>query len=429
MKEKIIFPIIFVGFYINAFSQQNIAFAITGQGKENFNWSDIRSIDMNSGNVNGVLFENGKSKFYFKNAETNQPINLLSLKGVTAPPSLAGIGAKISPLEINLKNPSPTFLTSAAIAYDKQHQKLFFATMHTGQLIWLDLASGKQSPAFYTIDKPLVDKNDPADVALDITRMTMGANGYGYALTNDANHLIRFTTGKKTVVTDLGNLVDAESNKGISVHNQCSSWGGDMVADALGKLYLFTANHLVFEINTDSRIATLKGTLENLPATFSVNGAAVDENENVIVSSANTFDGFFSINMKNLKATKLQTKGQVYNASDLASANFLNQGMAELEKPHFAEGNVIGNDLISIYPNPVPDGQIKISFDNNPTGEYEITITDLQGRLIENKTIYIQYHRQQIDYKLTTKLLRGLYLIKVTNWVNQKLFSDKLIIE
>ena len=51
------------------------------------------------------------------------------------------------------------------------------------------------------------------------------------------------------MITDLGNIVDAGSNNGISVHNQCSSWGGDMVADASGKLILFTAAHQVFEID------------------------------------------------------------------------------------------------------------------------------------------------------------------------------------
>ena len=39
------------------------------------------------------------------------------------------------------------------------------------------------------------------------------ADGNGYAITNDGNHLIRFTTGKKTVITDFGNLIDAETNK------------------------------------------------------------------------------------------------------------------------------------------------------------------------------------------------------------------------
>ena len=56
-----------------------------------------------------------------------------------------------------------------------------------------------------------------------ITRMVIAADGYGYALTNDANHLIRFSTGRKTAVEDLGTVIDAAANKGISVHNKCTA--------------------------------------------------------------------------------------------------------------------------------------------------------------------------------------------------------------
>jgi hypothetical protein len=428
MRHKFLLSLTFIAFCFSGFSQQDRAFAITGQGNGNFNWTDIRSIDMASGNANAVLFENGKTRFSYRDAETNNPIDQLSLKGIPAP-ALTNVQGESSNVEVNLKNPSPTSLMSAAIAYDKKHEKLFFASMHTGKLIWLDMRADKGVPAFYTIEKPLIENNNFNDEAFNITRMTIGANGDGYALTNDANHLISFTTGQKTIITDLGNLVDADSNKGVSIHNQCTSWGGDMVADAFGKLYLFTAAHLVFEIDLPSRIATLKGSVLNLPATFSVNGAAVDDHENVIVSSANTFDGFYKINMKDLSATKLETKGQIFNASDLASGNLLNQTEAKVESVQLPAINVIGNKFISIYPNPVNDGQIKISFDNNVSGEYKITLTDLQGRLIDNKTVSIKYRGQLENFKLRTKPARGLYLIKVTNAASQKIFSDKLLIQ
>jgi hypothetical protein len=428
MKHKFLLSFIFLAFCFNGFSQQDRAFAITGQGNGNFNWTDIRSIDMASGNASSVLFENGKTKFSFLDAETSHTVDQLSSKEILIA-SFQNNNAKVFGQDINLQNPSPTSLMSAAIAYDKKHEKLFFASMHTGKLIWLDMRADKGVPAFYTIEKPLVENNNFKDEALNITRMTIGANGDGYALTNDANHLISFTTGNKTIITDLGNLVDAESNKGVSIHNQCSSWGGDLVGDAFGKLYLFTAAHLVFEIDLPSRIATLKGSILNLPPTFSVNGAAVDDNENVIVSSANTFDGFYKINMKDLSATKLETKGQIFNASDLASGNLLNQAEAKVESVQLPAINVIGNKFISIYPNPVSDGQIKISFDNNVSGEYKITLTDLQGRLIDNKTVSIKYRGQLENFKLRTKPARGLYLIKVTDAASQKIFSDKLLIQ
>jgi hypothetical protein len=301
--------------------------------------------------------------------------------------------------------------------------------MQTGKLIWLDLNSTSETPSFYTIETPLVNRNDINDEAFNITRMAIGSDGNGYAITNDGNHLVRFTTGKKIIVADLGNLLDAESNSAVSIHNKCSSWGGDIVADAFGKLILFSASHSVFEIDLQSRIATYKGQVLNLPATFSLNGAAVDNDENVIVSSANTFDGFYKINMKDFSATKINTKGQIFNASDLASSNLIGQAKAKSGTASLPQLDVIGNKFISIYPNPVRTGLIKISFDRNIPGEYNVALTDLQGRLIENKTIYVKYSGQVENFKLSTKPVRGLYLVKVTDVLNQNIFSDKLVIE
>lgn len=428
MKIKTLLSLIFAGLFFSGFSQNNNrAFAITGQANGNFNWTDIRSIDMSSGNAETVLFESGKTKFSFVDAESRKAVDQISVSGNPAVMKIADMG--VSSNSIILKNPTPTALMSAAIAYDKKHDKLFFASMHTGSLMWMDMSAGIENPSFYTIQKNLVDNHDFNDEAFNITRMTIGSDGNGYALTNDGNHLIRFTTGRKTVITDLGNLVDAESNKGISVHNKCSSWGGDMVGDAFGKLYLFTASHIVFEIDIPTRIVTYKGAVTNLPPSFSLNGAAVDNDENVIVSSANTFDGFYKVNMKDFSAIKLITKGQVFNASDLASSNLLRQRQAQAGAATLPDLDVIGNKFISVYPNPVSNGQIKVSFDNNATGKYKIALTDLQGRLIESKIVYVKYHGQIEDYKLTTKPVRGLYLIKITNSQNQSILSDKLVIE
>lgn len=427
MKFTFLPIIIFSAFSINSFSQSGTFFAITGQGKGDFNWSDIRSFDMDSGNVNSVLFQNGKTHFSFVNAESNLPVDQTTIN-IPASVSKKLNGNILGP-SIVTRNPSPTLLMSAAIAYDQKHGKLFFASMKSNQLVWLDMKSPNSEPAFYTVDKPLLENANPGDEGLNITRMTIGANGNGYALSNDGNHLISFTTGNKTIITDLGNIVDAEVNKGISIHNQCSSWGGDMVADAFGKLFLFSAAHQVFEIDVDSRLATYKGSVLKLPGTFSLNGAAVDKEGNVIVSSANTFEGFYKINMNGLSATKLPTTGQIFNASDLASSYLLNQNEATMGKAVLPQIDVTGNRFISIYPNPVSDGQIKISFDKPVAGEYKIELRDLEGRLIDYKKVYIKSAGQLENFKLHTKPVRGLYLIKVTDVDSKTIFSDKLIIE
>lgn len=426
MKHTFLPFVAFILFYQTSYSQSSTGFAITGHGKGDMNWTDIRSIDLSSGHATSLLFENGKTRFSFINAETRLPVDKIMMK------LPAAISQKINtnvPIEATVNNPSPTDLSSAAIAYDQRHGKLFFASMRTGSLIWLDMNGGAGTPVFYTISKPLVNNSNFDDQAFNITRMTIGANGNGYALTNDANHLVSFTTGSKVIITDLGNIVDADSNKGISVHNQCSSWGGDMVADASGKLILFTAAQQVFEIDPDSRVATYKGAVLNLPATFSLNGAAVDKDGSVVVSSGSGTGGFYKVNMRDLSSVKLPATGEIFTASDLASSYLLNQSNATMNVATSAAADIIGNSFITIYPNPVSSGQIKISFENKSLGEYKIELTDLQGRLVDYEKVYVKYSGQVENFKLHSKPVKGLYLIKITDVEKNIIYSDKLLVE
>ena len=76
-------------------------------------------------------------------------------------------------------------------------------------------------------------------------------------------------------------MVDDQANKGVSIHNSCSSYGGDMIADDNGNLYVFSARNHVFKINIESKVATHLGIISGLPTGFTVNGAAVtDEQQN-----------------------------------------------------------------------------------------------------------------------------------------------------
>ncbi len=429
MKPSLVFCFLFLASLSKGFSQDNKVFAITGQASKNFNWTDIRVLDMQSADMKATVFENGKTKFSYVDAETRKDVDAGSAH--VLPAAVQQNVADNSSNAIALSNFSPTNQMSAAVAYDKKHDKLFFATMRTGQLVWLDTHQNNGSSSFFTVKKTLVNNTNFNDEALNITRMTIGADGNGYALTNDGNHLIRFTTGNKIIITDLGNLVDAESNNGISIHNKCSSWGGDVVGDAFGKLYLFTASRNVFEIDVNTRIATYKGAILNLTPTYTVNGAAVDNDNKVLISSANTFEGYYKVNVKDLAATKIPTDGEIFNASDLASSNLLNEKEKQnsVGAPSLISSEVIGNKFISIFPNPVTNGQFKITFENNIVGEYKVALSDLQGRLIQNKIVYVKSAGQVENFQLQKKQAAGMYMIKVTDSGNKAVFSDKLFIE
>ncbi len=416
-------------FYLIAFlpiasanAQDVKAFAVTGQAAKNFNWTDIRQVNLQSGEIERTVFENGISKFSFVNVAGNTPVTQLFLQPLT------GLPANGQPVA-NQTAISPTSFMSAAAAYDKKHSKLFFAAMRSNQLMWLDL-SQDGAPAFFTSGEFLLTNPDAADERLNITRMTIGADGNGYAITNDGSHVIRFITGKKVIVTDLGSLKDATGNNGISIHNQCSSWGGDVVADAFGKLHLFTATKNVFEIDLNTLIATYKGAIADLPAAYTLNGAAVIDDHHVMVSSANTFEGFFSVEINSLSAKKLAASGQIFNASDLASCNLLKQtekqnsfGVAEL-----ISNEATGNNMLSVYPNPVTNGQFKVAFEKSVSGKYRIDLTDLQGRLVESRVVYVKLPGQTENMRLQRKHATGLYTIKVTDGQDKMIYSDKLIV-
>ncbi|MEO8416196.1 MAG: T9SS type A sorting domain-containing protein, partial [Ginsengibacter sp.] len=198
-----------------------------------------------------------------------------------------------------------------------------------------------------------------------------------------------------------------------------------------GKLYLLSAGKNVFIIDPETRIATYKGSIGNLSGTFTVNGAAVIDDDNVLISSANTLEGFYKVDINKLTATKINNQGQVYNASDLASSNLLHEAQKQnsIGLPSLNKMEVIGNRFISVYPNPVSNSQVKITFDGNAVGKYKIAVTDIQGRFIDSKVAYITGPGQVEDFQFHKKQAAGIYMIKVTDAFGKLIFSDKLVVE
>src|SRR4051794_19889294 len=195
-------------------AQKNTAFAVTAPAKGNFNWNVIREIDLSTGEVIRTLYD----------PAVNKSVNYKAIAGAPlTPAAFAGSAAGSS---------------AAAAAFDAIHNRLYFTTMRGNSLMYIDLSSPElnivlnNNAAFNT-----GNKSDEANV---ITRMAFGADGYGYAITNDGKGFLRFTTDQKPIVTNLGELIDGNKNGAMSVHSQCSSWGGDIVGDAYRNLYLVT---------------------------------------------------------------------------------------------------------------------------------------------------------------------------------------------
>jgi sugar lactone lactonase YvrE len=409
MRSKFLLFITLSCFTLFSVAQKkNLAYAITGKSNNKFLWADIKQIDITTGKVVNTLFESEKTNFKSRSLDM----------------STAG--------EKEIQN--PTGFGVAGCALDERNGRLYFAPMHFSEIRFLDLNQGEAS--FTTVKKHILPVTSPGAYVAEenqLSRMVIAADGYGYALTNDANHLIRFSTGRKATVEDLGALVDAETNKGISIHNKCTSWGGDMLADAFGRLVVISANHYVYSIDARSKIATLTGTVTGLPANYTTNGAVVDGDGNIVVSSANVFDGLYKFNFKDLKAIKIPSDETSFNASDMANGNFLLQQEADAVTK-FDLANVAVTKLAQdanarVYPNPVDGSQFNVLFENQKAGKYTILLTDIAGKTLQTKVVSIVKGGQVETMRFTNKFARGTYLVKVIGEDKVSAFSEKVIVQ
>ena len=382
--------------------QSDKAFALTDAQKGGFNWNQIQQVDLKTGTV--------KSLAYDGRILSNQIIGKANVAVVYQQSPALNNGA-------------------AALAYDKKNNRLYFAPMFVaGTIRYIDLNDKSMTPHQLSFDQKL---NEADMEATNFTRMVIGADGNGYAITNDANTFVKFGTGKKATVENLGGLIDDQSNGGISVHNRCSSWGGDMIADAYGSLYMITMRQNVFKVNPTNRVATYVGHIDGLPADFTCNGAAVNVDGKVIVSGAAYTKGYFTVDLKSLKAEQLGDNSDVYNASDLATSNLYGQSEVDnsLNKMVTIEEREISNDKISIYPNPVTDGRITISFDKMGAGNYTIELADNTAKAITRRQVTINSKGQTTVLNADRKLAKGMYFVRVIDANKKIVLGSRIVVQ
>ncbi|HEX6333302.1 MAG TPA: hypothetical protein VFZ78_03685, partial [Flavisolibacter sp.] len=256
MKQKIL---LLLGAFIcvaAALAQKTAMYAITGTEKGKNGWSEVRLVDYNTGNEVKSVYRNNQ-EIELLNARTGKPVVVQNTEQAA-----------------RMQAGKPFATTSAACAYDKKHDRLYYTPMGINELRYIDMKS-RTPKIYYFQDEAFGPLKAPRDIPNQITRMVIASNGNGYALTNDAHHLIQFTTSKRPVITDLGSITDAPSNT-VSIHNG-GGYGGDMVADTKENLYLVTANRHVFKISIETRVAEYLGQIKGLPRGFTTNGAAVEE--------------------------------------------------------------------------------------------------------------------------------------------------------
>ncbi|HYO21936.1 MAG TPA: T9SS type A sorting domain-containing protein [Flavisolibacter sp.] len=396
----------------NLHAQKNdrFAYAITDLTKEGTGWNALRKLDLETGQYSDVLINGTDAKLAVYDASSKKQLSLQP-------------DAKWGNL---IQTPFSTGV--AAAAYDKRHNRLYFTPMFADQLRYVDLKTMK---VYYVTGQSFTGAGDMHnDEAKIITRMVIAPDGNGYAINNDGTSFIRFSTGKKPKVEQLGTLVDDPANNGISVHNRCSSFGGDMIADDEGNFYILSARNNVFKVNVENKVATHLGTIKNLPANFTVNGAVVDGEGNLLVSSAMDSKAYYVVNPKDWTAAAYKGAPSVFRSSDLANSNYLSSAKARTtEIATITRAEEKFSKLIAVYPNPVTSNRISVQFNKVPQGDYVVELLDVLGRSVTARKLTINNETQVQPISLKEGSTKGVYMVKVYDINNQSVFTQKVLVQ
>lgn len=387
------------------------AFAVTDLQQTGSGWNALRKLDLTTGEYSPVLF-NG--------AEAAKTIFDATSKKVFTPAADARVGNGML---------SPFYSGVAAMAYDKKNNRLYFTPMFIDQLRYIDLKTMK---VFYVSDQSFTKNgNLNNDEGKIITRMVIDPEGVGYAITNDATSFIKFSTGKNLQITQLGSLVDDPSNGGVSIHNRCSSWGGDLIADDAGGLYIISSRNSIYKINPETKVAKLLGYIKGLPQDFTSNGAVVTTEGKILVSSAVSNTAYFTVDPKSWTAVEFKTANGVFRSSDLANSNYL-QTKARNTTPEFTSVKIAETSISSkvlVYPNPVVNNQFTLQFGKIAAGNYKIELADVMGRVVLQRSINVQAEDQVETISIKPTIAGGVYLVKITGQDKKSVISQKLVVQ
>ena len=481
MKHRILLLLVMISFITAVQAQKNrkqkeeplSGFAVTAADKGGRGWKEVRMMNIASGEEIKQVY-NSKLDVEPLNARTGKPVVKKdlptdgSLRKMTITTTPSAPVKKVVNLDQELdkaqgknvtivkevrvhqagfavQQDKPFSTNSAAMAYDKKHERLYYTPMGINQLRYIDLKSGK---IYYFEDEPFGVVKGLHDGSNQITRMVMASDDNGYALSNDSKHLIRFTTGKKPTITDLGALTDDASNGTNTL--RAGGHGGDMIADASENLYLITANRSVFKINIETKVATFMGTIKGLPRGFSTNGAMVEEGSKVIVASSESTVGYYRFDLNTLQAEKVSGSLDVFNASDLANSNLAFEKEKKKKKKNTirteeiviveeveetetttnrTQPSGVKSNAISVFPNPAITGQtVNVSFDDQPTGKYQVQLLDLSGRLIRSQEVNIMSKTQVVKFAIP-EISKGNYLLKVFNDQNKVFNTTQVLVQ
>jgi len=214
----------------------------------------------------------------------------------------------------------------------------------------------------------------------------------------------------------------------MGIHNPCANSGGDLVADDAGYLYLITGSNRVFKVDIKTRVTSFLATISALPKQFSTNGAAVDENGKLLVSSTAYTDAYFIVDSQTWNAVPFPANQPMYGTADLASSNALHTKTTAWSIL-FLNRLTDNPGKIKIFPNPVLYDEVSIQFDDLTPGKYTIQLADVVGRKLIEQKVIITRQTQTETIHIPEVTAQGGYYIRLLNEKNMLVGTQKLAVE
>lgn len=365
MKKALFFSSILVaGSFLNA---QDIT-AVTGLTKGKIEFQDFRKIDLDNLNAQNVL------------VSKTDNLNLISDNGKTC----------------NCSKYIAAMTTNDA-------GDLYFIPMTQSRL--MTVSSASKNGSFTNIENSTLDTKNQGTY---FARMTTAPDGFMYALNNNGTEFLKISSNG--AIQNLGSVEGfiAESKNLV---NETLAYGGDMIADAFGNLYVISAAGNVFKLNPDSRNSSFIGKIKGLPEKYTVNGAAVDKNGNVVLGTSSEF-GFYTMNIDTLEAKFAANYD--FPVYDLASSYFLKQNDAD---------NLYGISY-SLYPTIVKTNELNIVSKSNESNILNVSVWSLNNKKVYSNTLSV---KATGDYKINLNgaLQPGIYILKATNQDGAEVINTK----
>lgn len=346
--------------------------AATGLTKGKIEFNDFRIINSNDLNSSSVLLTK------------NDKINLESKE--TEIGKICSCGKYIAAITESLKG------------------DLFYIPMSGQKVMKIDVVS--KTGTEYTFQGLDINSGNQANY---YARMTTAPDGYMYALNNAGTEFLKISDNG--TIQNLG-PISQFIEKAKTFDQETAVYGGDMIADAFGNLYVFSASQHVFKINPNKLSAEYLGQIKGLPGNYTVNGAAVERDGSILLGTSSQ-NGFYTLNIDTMEAGfKADYSLSVY---DLSSPYFLRQN----------EMDQISKDYgYSLYPTIVKNSELNIVSKSDESAVLNVSIWNLSEKRVYSNTVTV---KSAGDYqlKLNGSLLPGIYVLKAVNQNGKEVINTK----